>query len=205
MAYRYEDSGEGDQRTIRTRTSIKAAFLEMLSTTEYSCISVSALTEQAGVSRKTFYLHYNGLTALVDEIAGDMARTLGSKFTGDLTGDIYLLYEQLDTDDEAVHRLFTGREFYHFRNVFYEKIFSCGAFAQLAEESRYPELISGYLYSVVGIYEQYIASEPATKDLKRLASTASRLLMSGAIGGGTPLNAYYSFRHTYGVGLRKAA
>ena len=101
MSYRFRDSGKGDIRIRRSTRSIKGVYLDMLGEMAEEDITVSSLTDRAGMNRKTFYLHYKNKTALRDEIADDMIRTLDDDFTGDMESDILTLYEFLDTDDEG--------------------------------------------------------------------------------------------------------
>jgi len=47
-----------DSRPLKTKKSIKQALLILLKEKDISCITISELAIAAGVSRKTFYLHY---------------------------------------------------------------------------------------------------------------------------------------------------
>lgn len=55
-----------DPRVQRTKTQIFAAFNDLLAEKEFSKITVTDLTKRAGISRKTFYLHYSSIDDLVD-------------------------------------------------------------------------------------------------------------------------------------------
>ena len=57
-----------DLRVARTRKAIRTAFEEMAPRLGLGKITVKALAEQAGINRKTFYLHYETLDALYDEV-----------------------------------------------------------------------------------------------------------------------------------------
>lgn len=65
-----------DKRVARTEKAIRAAFFKLLGDIDYEKISVSALAREAGVDRKTFYLHYRSIDALADEILRERARLL---------------------------------------------------------------------------------------------------------------------------------
>lgn len=54
-----------DRRTIRTRAALAEAFIRLLETTPYTKITISAVTREAGVNRKTFYLHYQSIDDLL--------------------------------------------------------------------------------------------------------------------------------------------
>lgn len=61
---------EADQRVVKTRENIQAAFERLLETTPYGDITVSAIAREARISRRTFYVHYG----TVEELLRQMAR-----------------------------------------------------------------------------------------------------------------------------------
>lgn len=65
-------SSPSDLRIARTRKAIRSAFEEMAQETELSKITVKALTERAGINRKTFYLHYETLEAFYDDVMNEI-------------------------------------------------------------------------------------------------------------------------------------
>ena len=60
-----------DRRTLYTKMVIKDALLELLATNDFKKITVTAACKQAEVSRATFYLHFDDLTAVLDECLAD--------------------------------------------------------------------------------------------------------------------------------------
>ena len=60
-----------DRRTLYTKMVIKDALLELLATNGFEKITVTAACKQAEVSRATFYLHFDDLTAVLDECLAD--------------------------------------------------------------------------------------------------------------------------------------
>lgn len=61
-----------DKRIIKTKRSLKAAVIEMLSKQSFEKISITELCRKADVSRITFYSHYSDKYALVDDVFNDM-------------------------------------------------------------------------------------------------------------------------------------
>ena len=61
---------EADQRVVKTREGIRAAFERLLETMPYDDITVSAIAREARISRRTFYVHYG----TVEELLRQMAR-----------------------------------------------------------------------------------------------------------------------------------
>lgn len=56
-----------DLRVVRTRNAIRSAFEDLVCEVGLDKITVSALTERAGINRKTFYLHYETIDQLFEE------------------------------------------------------------------------------------------------------------------------------------------
>ena len=63
-----------DRRTILTKTVIKDSLLELLKNTAYEKITVTATCKEAGITRATFYLHYQNLDEVLDEVLDDALR-----------------------------------------------------------------------------------------------------------------------------------
>lgn len=65
-----------DQRSLYTKSLIKGSFLELLKTHSFTSISVTMLSEKAGVGRNTFYRHFNNtfdvLEASIDDAISEM-------------------------------------------------------------------------------------------------------------------------------------
>lgn len=58
-----------DRRIIRTRRALMDAFERLLAAKPMGAITVSALAQEAGVDRKTFYQHFGTFDGLLDAIA----------------------------------------------------------------------------------------------------------------------------------------
>ena len=57
-----------DRRTLYTKMVIKDALLELMKEYSFDKITVTAICKTAEITRTTFYLHFNDLTAVVDEL-----------------------------------------------------------------------------------------------------------------------------------------
>ena len=57
-----------DRRTLYTRRAVKDAMLELLEKQPYEKLTVAALCRQAEVTRSTFYLHYQSLDEVLNEL-----------------------------------------------------------------------------------------------------------------------------------------
>ena len=63
-----------DRRTVMTKGMIKDALLELLQNTTYEKITVTALCKQSEITRATFYLHYNNIDDVLEELLDDALR-----------------------------------------------------------------------------------------------------------------------------------
>lgn len=63
-----------DRRTLITKGIIKDALLELLQNTPYEKITVTALCRQSEITRATFYLHYDNIDDVLDELLDDALR-----------------------------------------------------------------------------------------------------------------------------------
>ena len=70
------ESGEKriDRRVIKTKQAILEAFNRMLLKMPYDKITISALAREADIDRKTFYLHYDSIENLLEDIMEDKIR-----------------------------------------------------------------------------------------------------------------------------------
>ncbi len=67
-----------DKRIIKTKNSIKNAFLELVVEKDINKISVSDLAAKALVNRSTFYLHYEGVDGVAQEIEEEISARIES-------------------------------------------------------------------------------------------------------------------------------
>ncbi len=67
---------DSDKRVIRTKKAIKAALFKIMENKDISAITISELTAEANVNRRTFYTHYRNLTDILNEIEGDLVAAL---------------------------------------------------------------------------------------------------------------------------------
>ncbi len=85
-----------DKRSLKSRAKIKDAFMSLTLERKSEKLSVSEIAGKAEINRSTFYLHYNDVTALEDEIEcdfGDKVCAEIDKFDlGDICGSTYKLF-----------------------------------------------------------------------------------------------------------------
>ena len=63
-----------DKRYQRTHSRIRQVFEELVQTVPFQEITVTRISQGVGINRKTFYMHYESTTALLDELVDDIAQ-----------------------------------------------------------------------------------------------------------------------------------
>ena len=91
---------DSDKRVVRTKKAIKEALFRIMEEKDISSISISQLTAEANVNRRTFYTHYRNLTDILNEIESDLVAALKE------------LVDQFDENDveKSTYNLFLGRD-----------------------------------------------------------------------------------------------
>ncbi len=65
-----------DLRVVKTCANIKSTFCKMLEKTPIEKISVTELSRQAHINKSTFYLHYQDIYALYNEVRNDFLQQM---------------------------------------------------------------------------------------------------------------------------------
>lgn len=65
-------SEKTDPRVLRTRVLLRQALQELVPEKNFSNLTISQVTARAGLDRSTFYLHYPGLHALLEDCAREL-------------------------------------------------------------------------------------------------------------------------------------
>lgn len=69
-----------DRRTIRTRQAIRDVFVQLLQKKSLNKISVSEITNEANIGRGTFYLHYEDVYSLYEQLVNELLENLITLF-----------------------------------------------------------------------------------------------------------------------------
>ena len=84
MQKQTESPRKTDRRTIYTRKTVKDALLELLEEQPFEKITVASLCRQAEITRATFYLHFQDINAVLDELLDEalmVAETAASEMS----------------------------------------------------------------------------------------------------------------------------
>ncbi|MCR5456890.1 MAG: TetR family transcriptional regulator C-terminal domain-containing protein [Clostridiales bacterium] len=64
-----------DRRTIKTKRAIKHAFIELVSRKSIDSITITDISREADINRKTFYNNYSGIHEIISEIEEELFET----------------------------------------------------------------------------------------------------------------------------------
>lgn len=168
-----------DRRVVRTRAAIDRAFRSLLAQMPYDRITVSAIAREAGINRKTFYLHYLSveelLSHVIQQAVTEAAHTANFRANMDHSIDdirgltrtiiVELLQNPLVRDNVSegvpLHRVLELT-----REPLSELIAERRREAGLPEVPHLDYYISGYLSGVIAVYETWTekGEEPETVD-----------------------------------------
>lgn len=110
-----------DKRIRKTRTAIREAFVRLMQKKEYDAITVTDISEEAEINRKTFYAHYETKEALYAQIVEEMFFELFSSFMYEkqapdgnlnmdlLHADIAEFFGRVERYRQALDTLISGR------------------------------------------------------------------------------------------------
>ena len=69
-----------DLRVIKTKTSIKDSFIDLVKEKGYNKVSVTDIVKKANINRNTFYLHYEDKEDLIKTLISDATVKMDSFF-----------------------------------------------------------------------------------------------------------------------------
>ena len=78
-----------DKRIVKTKTNIKNALLDLAQNKKLEDITVSELTSHAQVNRSTFYLHYDSVLSVLEDIENEIAENIVERLDNVDLNDVY--------------------------------------------------------------------------------------------------------------------
>lgn len=117
-----ENGKKEDLRIIKTRKLIRDSFQEMIAEMDYKDITIKELTGRARINRKTFYLHYPNLDALLEELQQEIIENYTKR-------DIH--YTDIEKIKELIRIFFEHAET---KPEVFEKILCSGSYQSIWEK-----------------------------------------------------------------------
>ncbi|MGE7984150.1 TetR/AcrR family transcriptional regulator [Solibacillus sp. NPDC093137] len=105
-----------DKRIIKTKRLLKNSFIQLLQEEKLEDISITSIVERSGISRVTFYNHYNNKENLLNEIIDDVKMDFVNAFK-----ESYQTYNNFSIKDVKTTSLRVFDHVYH-NAAFYKAI-----------------------------------------------------------------------------------
>lgn len=171
-----------DRRILKSQKAIQSTFLSMLIKDGFDEITVKKITEQADISRKTFYLHYLDKYDLLDIIINKKLEELEEiceqkKEKGFIEGTV-IWFNYFDENKDFFSALFSSKSTVSFRKQLLDFMMN-----QLSKKinnlsaDKDPEILLRFLsMAVLGILESFILNE-LNSSTEEIAKQVGELLL----------------------------
>ncbi|ELC8441148.1 TetR/AcrR family transcriptional regulator C-terminal domain-containing protein [Clostridium perfringens] len=171
-----------DRRIIKSQKAIQSAFLTMLIKDGFDEITVKKITEQADISRKTFYLHYLDKYDLLDTIVNKQLEELEEiceqkKEKGFIEGTV-IWFNYFEENKDFFSALFSSKSTVSFRKQLLDFMMN-----QLSKKinnidsEKDSEILLRFLsMAVLGIIESFILNE-LNSSTEQIAKQVGELLL----------------------------
>jgi len=175
-----------DLRVRRTLTAVRNAFNDLVLTRDYREISITDLTEKAGINRKTFYLHYSSLDDLVaeieEEMANDILEHIGKYAVAlDLNGCISNFYLYMENCSKVQKKLMCDTSYSFFYDAVTNRVLNSKEFSTFFTTTEYPSVVRSYTKSITSIYKDWLDGGRQI-DFNVLTELAGNLIDKGYAG-----------------------
>ena len=153
-----ENTKKRDSRIEKTRSSIRDAFIKLITEKDISQITIKELAETADINRKTFYMHYSSVEDILDNIENDLIKRLLAIMDdydfSDSKFDIYGLFSSLNgllNENLDLYKQLVKANSYNLLIVKVKTILKKGLIEKYSEKYDMDE-------AVMSLYAEYIAS-----------------------------------------------
>ncbi len=171
---------KNESKYLYSATCMNQALLTLLEKKDVEFITVTEITKKAGVSRSTFYLHYDNIYELLEETIENLNKTFISSFNVKvpleiksknnaflITAEFLIPYLNFCKDNKRVLKLvhqkpqlFQKKEAY---NVMYDKILYPAVSQFIKDESQKIYVLEFFTQGVVGIIHKWIDLDCVTE------------------------------------------
>ena len=96
------DVGKCDRRSLRSQHLLRQALADEINAGhDHTSITVAALTERAGLTRRTFYTHYRDIPDFIERVEREILDELRRRIGGIAAADLPSLYRNIDALEPA--------------------------------------------------------------------------------------------------------
>lgn len=180
-----------DRRVTRTKSALTKALFEMLGEKEFSKISITELAQRADVDRKTFYLHYQSPSEILEEFYAEQLCKLESAIrredvfgqTVDIPGFFRVLNSVINENMELYRLLAKGPTYSSFETKLQE-LMRREVAEQLTRRAEHIQPQEAHLYgvffasAVLAVYREWLKGELQVEE-DRLAQMVGQAVSDG--------------------------
>ena len=172
-----EEVTKCDKRPSKSKSKLKVALVDLLSQKKLEDITVIELTNYAGINRKTFYLHYKSISAVLKDIENNLIDKLNASLKEiDLSSNTFhdFIYISLTTivEDELALNIFTNTSSSKSIIKIIDKI--CTEYLYTVLRKKYPlankemiaYVVEYHVYGSMRIFYNWLKGKESTMDLK---------------------------------------
>jgi len=123
---------EQDIRVIKTKKNLQLALIQLLKEKDLEKINVTGLCRQSGITRKTFYLHYENvrkyfeefIKQLLEELEQSMEKTIKYRMMTNrqLDANMIHLFEHVYHNKESYQFIFSSNSNFAYYQMFFKRI-----------------------------------------------------------------------------------
>ncbi len=180
-----------DRRVTRTKSALTKALFQMLGEKEFSKISITELAQRADVDRKTFYLHYQSPSEILEEFYAEQLDKLESTLrredvfgrTVDIPGFFRALNSVINENMELYRLLAKGPTYSSFEDKL-QKMMRREVEEQLLRRAERLQPQEAHLYSiffasaVLAVYREWLKGDIRVEE-DQLAQMVGQVVSSG--------------------------
>ncbi len=171
-----------DLRVVRTKEAIRNAFKELVCQVPFEKITVKGISERARINRNTFYLHYETVEDVIQEIQKDYSDEYLKLVDGlDLVTDqkriVRTFFTFMESQDEFFKRITCDSRFDVIREGMQRKVMSRTNEKATAVQN----IVQCYSRSTLYLYRQWV-SDGRKIPLEAMINLATLLMEHGVEG-----------------------
>lgn len=182
-----------DRRQIKTKKAIVKAFFDLTKEKDMSKITITELAKKADIDRKTFYLHFNSIADIYNELGEKVVDMLSKTITNfsdsgnfESPYDLFLtinkiLSEKIDTLKEIACKNDFSEFAFKIKDAFCERLIVSYCNNGFSETERFKLIAEFIAAGTVSIYLRWLKGE-VNISMDELALLATSMTINGVSG-----------------------
>lgn len=178
-----------DKRVLKTKNAIKNAFMQIMLEKDINKITVSDIAERALTNRSTFYLHYDNVYAVMEDLESEIANVISTCIEKFDINDVYnSTYNMFVNLSASLDKLDTMKKFILYstnskyiierlKNLLVENAMQ--TYCNTVNDEIYEKRLYGFTFIASGMVDTYIKwsyDDHKKISLEELCSNISELI-----------------------------